>query len=101
MTDWVQGSHLSLAANDRYALGKPKLAEIEIRFLTDFNTISANLMAGAVEMLGWLELTLDDSKHVVLAGFNEGSLPGRAAKGRPLRAPSGDTVTSETVLWWP
>jgi len=51
MTDWVQGSHLLLAANDRYALGPPRLAEIEIRFLMDFNTIAANLMAGAVEML--------------------------------------------------
>jgi peptide/nickel transport system substrate-binding protein len=51
MTDWVPGSHALLVANDQYVLGRPKLDEIEIRFQLDFNTITANLMAGTVEML--------------------------------------------------
>jgi peptide/nickel transport system substrate-binding protein len=51
ITDWVAGSHVLLAANEQYVLGRPKLDEIEIRLQLDFNTITANLMAGTVEML--------------------------------------------------
>ncbi len=29
----------------------------------------------AIEMLGWLELTLDDSPFLILTGFNEGKVP--------------------------
>lgn len=32
---------------------------------------------GAVDVLGWLELTLDAAKHVVVAGLNEGVVPAR------------------------
>lgn len=29
----------------------------------------------AVELLGWLELQMDDAPHLILTGFNEGSIP--------------------------
>lgn len=82
--EWVQGSHLTLVANDRYVLGRPKVDEIEVRFLTDFNTIIANLMAGSVEMLLGTNLpaeqaiTLRDTApnlNVVLAERIGGILP--------------------------
>jgi peptide/nickel transport system substrate-binding protein len=84
VVDWIPGSHLLLSANDRYVLGKPRLSEIEIRFLTDFNTITANLMAGSIEMLLGTQLlaeqalTVRDSAptlNVVLAPRLGGVLP--------------------------
>ncbi len=50
LREWVVGSHLVMVANDRYVLGRPKLDQIEIRFIIDTNTMVANLMAGALEM---------------------------------------------------
>lgn len=47
---WAQGSHVSLEAFDGYVLGRPKVDEIEIRFIPDPTTMVANLLAGAVEL---------------------------------------------------
>jgi peptide/nickel transport system substrate-binding protein len=48
--DWTLGSHLSLAAFEGYALGRPKVDEIEIRFIPDPNALAATVLAGAVEL---------------------------------------------------
>lgn len=48
LREHVRGSHLIAEAFDRYALGRPKVDEIEVRFITDENTFVANLLAGAV-----------------------------------------------------
>jgi peptide/nickel transport system substrate-binding protein len=48
--EMVPDSHLILAANDRYFLGRPKIDEIEVRFIGDFNVLVANVLAGAVDM---------------------------------------------------
>lgn len=52
----------------------------------------------AVEMLGWLELVLDDSRAIVVTGFNEGNVPARSRSSllgepvrRSLRLPTSDT----------
>ncbi len=50
LREWAQNSHLVIAAFDRYALGRPKLDEIEVRFFLDPNVVIANLLAGTVEM---------------------------------------------------
>ena len=50
LRDWVRGSHLTMAANDAYVLGRPKLDEIEIRFFQDTQAMVANLLAGASDM---------------------------------------------------
>src|SRR5439155_6398317 len=44
--EWVLGSHLTLDANDRYVLGRPKIDQIQVRFFLDTNTMVANLLAG-------------------------------------------------------
>src|SRR5207253_5782163 len=49
LREWVPGSHLTLTANEQYVLGRPKLDEIEVRFITDFNTVIANLLAESVD----------------------------------------------------
>jgi peptide/nickel transport system substrate-binding protein len=46
----VRGSHVVLAAYDQYVLGRPKVDEVEVRFITDDNTLLANLLAGSVDM---------------------------------------------------
>ncbi len=48
--EFVGGSHVVLDANDRYVLGRPKIDQIEVRFITDASTLVANLLAGSVDL---------------------------------------------------
>lgn len=49
LKDWVVGTHMVFTANDAYVLGRPKLDEIEIKFIPDPNTIFANVLGGGIE----------------------------------------------------
>jgi peptide/nickel transport system substrate-binding protein len=51
LKDWERSSHLTVAANDKYVLGRPQLDEIEVRFISDANTLMANVLAGSVEVI--------------------------------------------------
>ncbi|HLE57505.1 MAG TPA: ABC transporter substrate-binding protein [Rhodothermia bacterium] len=57
--DWVRGSHVVLVANDAYVLGRPGLDEIEVKFIPDQNTLIANILAGAVDVVLSRGLSLD------------------------------------------
>ena len=48
--EWAAGSHMILQAYDDYVLGRPKIDEIEIKFISDPTTMVANILAGAVEL---------------------------------------------------
>lgn len=48
LREWVLGSHLVMVANDAYLLGRSRIDEIEVRFITDINTMFANLLSGAI-----------------------------------------------------
>jgi peptide/nickel transport system substrate-binding protein len=61
IAEWVPDSHTIVRANDTYVLGKPKIDEIEVRFIPDPSTIVANLLAGAVEMTIGRALGLDQA----------------------------------------
>ncbi len=50
LRDWAVGSHVILEANDRYARGRPKIDTMELRFVTDPNTLIANVLAGEVDV---------------------------------------------------
>jgi peptide/nickel transport system substrate-binding protein len=50
LKEWVRGSHLILAAFDAYVLGRPKIDELQIRFIPDPNTMIANMLSGALDM---------------------------------------------------
>lgn len=50
LKDWVLGSHLIMEANDHYVLGRPKIDQVEVRFILDTNTMVANLIAGALNL---------------------------------------------------
>ena len=48
LVSWEHGSHMDLAANDSYFLGRPKIDRIRILFISDANTGVANIRAGQV-----------------------------------------------------
>jgi ABC-type transport system substrate-binding protein len=50
LRQWERSSHATLAANDAYILGRPRIDEIEMRFIPDPNTLVANILAGTVEL---------------------------------------------------
>lgn len=50
LKDWVLGSHLVMEANDHYVLGRPKIDQVEVKFILDTNTMVANLIAGALNL---------------------------------------------------
>jgi peptide/nickel transport system substrate-binding protein len=50
MREWATGSHIVLVANDQFFLGRPKIDEIEVRFIQDVNVLIANILAGVVEL---------------------------------------------------
>ncbi|MPZ14023.1 MAG: hypothetical protein GEU73_06300 [Chloroflexi bacterium] len=50
LDDWELGSHLVFRATDSYVLGRPKIDEIEVRFIEDASTLVSNLLAGSVEL---------------------------------------------------
>src|SRR5437870_3438191 len=59
LRDWELGSRMVLVANDDYVLGRPKIDEIEVRFIGDANAVIANILA--VE----LQYTIDGRTHTV------------------------------------
>jgi peptide/nickel transport system substrate-binding protein len=73
--EWSKGSSALLVANDQYVLGRPKIDEIEIRFIADGSTLLANLLAGTVDMtVGERNFSLDE---VTQLGWPDGKwVPG-------------------------
>jgi peptide/nickel transport system substrate-binding protein len=65
MREFVRGSHLLLEANDRFALGRPLIDEIEVKFVQDANALAANILAGVVDMtLSGPSLTIEQAAQV-------------------------------------
>ena len=58
------GSHLSLEAHEGYVLGRPKIDEMEIRFILDANTAVANILSGAVQTTLGTGLTIEQALEV-------------------------------------
>jgi peptide/nickel transport system substrate-binding protein len=50
LREFVRSSHAILEANDRYVLGRPRIDEIEVKFLNDPSVIVANVLSGAIDM---------------------------------------------------
>lgn len=48
--DWEHDIRAVLIANERYFQGRPKIDEIEVRFLPDVQAMIANLLAGTVQL---------------------------------------------------
>ncbi|MBM2812175.1 MAG: hypothetical protein HW416_2934, partial [Chloroflexi bacterium] len=50
LREWARGSHLIVEANEAYVLGRPKIGEIEVKFIPDPRTLAANILAGSVDL---------------------------------------------------
>ncbi|HEY3118212.1 MAG TPA: peptide ABC transporter substrate-binding protein [Chloroflexota bacterium] len=61
---WVADSHVVLQANEQYILGRPKLDEVEVRFIPDPNTLVANLLAGEIELTLGRSLQVSDTEQI-------------------------------------
>jgi peptide/nickel transport system substrate-binding protein len=48
--EWSPGTFAVLEANGDYVLGRPRVDEIEVRFILDPNTVVANVLAGAIDL---------------------------------------------------
>jgi peptide/nickel transport system substrate-binding protein len=51
LTKWEPGAFIEGAAFDNYALGRPKIDQIKVVFMTDPQTALANVLAGEVHMV--------------------------------------------------
>jgi peptide/nickel transport system substrate-binding protein len=60
INEWSPGLGVVLEANREYVLGRPKITQIEVRFIPDGNALAANLLAGVVDIasLGSADLGL-------------------------------------------
>lgn len=52
--EWVPGVGVRLDANPAFVLGRPKIDEVEIKYIADGNAMLAGLLAGAVDATGQL-----------------------------------------------
>lgn len=59
--EWVMDSHVLLAANDGYVLGRPKIDQIEVKFIPSAQTMVVNILAGEVEVSLGRGISLDQA----------------------------------------
>jgi peptide/nickel transport system substrate-binding protein len=59
--EWARGSHMVLEANGDYALGRPKIDEIEIRFIPDPTALVAVILSGAIDLTLSSTLSLEQA----------------------------------------
>jgi peptide/nickel transport system substrate-binding protein len=50
LRNWEGNTFLVLEANDKFVLGRPKVDEIEVRFIPDPNALISNVLAGEVQL---------------------------------------------------
>ncbi len=61
---WERGSHVVLARNDSFILGRPKIDEIEVRFILDANALVANTLGGGIDIAMGRGISLDQGVTV-------------------------------------
>ncbi|HEY3116022.1 MAG TPA: ABC transporter substrate-binding protein [Chloroflexota bacterium] len=61
LRSWASGSGAVMDANDQYVLGRPKIDQIEVRFVADPTTMAASLLANAVNVTLGKGLSLDQA----------------------------------------
>ncbi len=64
MREFSRNSHIAADANPRYVMGRPKIDELEVRFIADSSTLLANVLAGAVEVTMGRALSLEQATYL-------------------------------------
>ncbi|MPZ16101.1 MAG: hypothetical protein GEU73_17060, partial [Chloroflexi bacterium] len=64
LREYVRGSHALFEAFPDYILGPAKVDEVEVRFIPDSSTLTANLLAGSVDMTLGLSVAPDQATQV-------------------------------------
>ncbi len=63
--EWAPGSFVTLEAFEQYVLGRPAIAEIEVRFIPDGATLIANILSGTVQLtVGARNLSYEEAADV-------------------------------------
>ncbi len=86
--DFQQDSHLVLTAFDKFFLGRPKIDELEVKFIADANTMVANILAGAVDFTLGPGLSIEQGIE----------MRDRWAEGSMQYAPSGNISMNPQFL---
>lgn len=71
LREFVRNSHLVVDAYDGYVLGRPKVDEMVVKFISDPNTMIANLLAGEVEVTLGRGFNIEQTSQVA-AQWNNG-----------------------------
>jgi peptide/nickel transport system substrate-binding protein len=64
LKEWSQGSGATLEAFPDYALGRPRIDQVEVKFIPDPNTMLANLLAGTVDLTATQAVTIDQGRQI-------------------------------------
>lgn len=64
LSDWVQGSHMELRANDEFFLGRPEIDRLIVKFFRDAAPMVAALLAGDYDLLAPGSLKINDLAQV-------------------------------------
>jgi peptide/nickel transport system substrate-binding protein len=63
--EWAAGSYVTLEAFEQYVLGRPRIGEIEVRFIPDGATLIANILSGTVQLtVGARNLSFEEAADV-------------------------------------
>jgi peptide/nickel transport system substrate-binding protein len=72
--EWVLGSgQMIVSANDDYVLGRPKIDEIEVRMITDNNTMLANILASEIDITMGRNMSFEQAQ-LVKTQWKDGSI---------------------------
>jgi len=60
LDQWTPGSSMTLRAFDDYVLGRPKIDEVDIHFISDPDAIVSNFLAGAADVFSGAAIGVDE-----------------------------------------
>ena len=76
LREFARGDHVTLVANDAFVLGRPRVDEVEIRFVPNTNSLAAHILAGSIDMtLEQDTMSADTVAQMLTSGW-----PGRAVQ---------------------
>lgn len=86
--EFVQDDRITFVAFDKWVFGRPKIDELEVKFIPDDNALSANLLAGAIQFTLGPGLSIEQGIQ----------LRDRWPEGAMIVSPSGDIKANVQFL---